>query len=224
MIGKVIAGLVAVSMGLYSTYVTQTAPGELVMTVEPDVESTREVTAEEMECARAVIRLKLDGAGLIEVKVKEGEGKQIIIDAPSTDMKEAITKAVCEETAGLQFLDNNGNVLMEGTSEYISSAESTYGNTWEYGNNFEHYVSISFTPAGREKFKEITRMAVDKTADGGNIIAIAVGGVVYSSPIVAEVIDSDSCIVTGNFDKEAADELANVINAGRLNFGFKIVE
>lgn len=224
MFGKIVAGIVAVSMGLYSTYVSETAPGELVMTIEPDVENAREITAAEMESAQSVIRLKLDAAGLVEVKVKKGDGNRIVIDAPNIEMKDTITAAVCSDAPGLQFLDAAGNVLMDGTGEYISSARSSFGNIAGYGNPPQYYVSIYFTPAGREKFKEITETAVSKIQIGENIISIAVGGVVYSSPTVYEVIDSDSCIVSGDFDKESADNLANIINAGSLDFGFRIVE
>ncbi len=226
MLIKFIAGIMAAGIALSGGYIPkeEILPPEVVVTIEPDVEDLSEITDEEMKITETVVRNRLDAVGLVEVEV-ERDGKQIKVKAWDSEIEDEIIEAVLKKTGGLQFLDVDGNVLMEGTSEYISSAKWTCGYTGPISSHSpEHYVSIYFTPAGREKFKEITEIAVEKISTGENIIAIAVDGVVYSSPLVTEVIDSDSCIVTGEFDEKSAKELANVINSGLLDFDLKIVK
>lgn len=115
---------------------------------------------------------------------------------------------------GLQFLDVDGNVLMNGSAEYIESARATFGQGSKYGNT-QYYVTIYFTPEGTEKFKSVTETVLEKRANDGNYIAIAVDGVVCATPMVNEVIYSDTCIITdSSFTKETVEELATAINDG----------
>lgn len=224
-LGKLIAGMLMAAIGLNGGYavIEEILPAELVVMVEPDVEDLTSVTNEEMKSAEAVIKARLDSAGLIELKVKRDGDYRIKIEAPDKEMEDVITEAVSKKAGKLQFLDADGNVAVDGSEKYIESARATFGPIDEYGNA-QHYVAIYFTPEGQAAFKAATEAAVAKIASGENYIPIVVDSVVYSVPSVYEVIDSDSCIITGDFDKETATDLANVINAGRLDFGFKIVE
>ena len=45
-----------------------------------------------------------------------------------------------------------------------------------------------------------------------------------SLSICFEKIDNDSCVITGNFTRDSATELANLINAGQIPFSLKQVE
>ncbi|MGM9552578.1 MAG: protein translocase subunit SecD [Clostridia bacterium] len=196
--------------------------GGSVIVFEPDVENLSTVTAEQLDSAENIIRVRLDSLGQTEATVTRQGEYGIRVEIPNIDdPNEAV--AYIGQTAALQFLDIDGNVVMEGNETYVDSATSIFGQTTEYGNS-QHYVELSLTKEGRAAFKTATENAIARTSEGGNVIVIALDGVPYSWPRVNEVIDSDKCIITGDFDKETAKELADVINSGRLPFSLKDTE
>lgn len=196
--------------------------GGSVIVFEPDVEDLSAISEEDVDSAENIIRVRLTSMGETEATVSRQGEYGIRVEIPNIDdPNEAV--AYIGQTAALQFMDVDGNVVMDGTETYVQSATATFGQTAEYGNS-QHYVVLSLTSEGRAAFKTATENAVARTAEGGNFILIALDGMVYSAPSVKEVIDSDSCIITGNFDKDSAKELADVINSGRLPFSLKDTE
>ncbi len=196
--------------------------GGSVIVFEPDVEDLGAVTAEQLDSAENIIRVRLDSIGQTEATVSRQGEYGIRVEIPNIDdPNEAV--AYIGQTAALQFLDVDGNVVMEGNETYVNSATATFGQTSQYSNS-EHYVVLSLTSEGQAAFKAATEQAVARSSEGGNYILIALDGMVYSAPMVNEVIDSDSCIISGSFDKETAKELADVINSGRLPFSLKDTE
>lgn len=196
--------------------------GGSVIVFEPDVEDLSTISAEDVDSAENIIRVRLTSMGETEATVTRQGDYGIRVEIPNIDdPNEAV--AYIGQTAALQFMDIDGNVVMDGTETYVQSATATFGPMDEYGNQ-GHYVTLSLTSEGRAAFKTATEQALTRTAEGGNVIIIALDGVPYSWPMVSQVIDSDSCIITGNFDKESAKELADVINSGRLPFSLKDTE
>ena len=126
-------------------------------------------------------------------------------------------------TAKLEFLDADKNVIMDGSKKYVSGAVSKYGQLSEGGSN-EYYVQLSFSKEGQKVFKEATEKAVAATSENKNYISIALDGEVQMSPSVKEVIDSDSCVITGGYTAEAAESVANLISSGQLPFSLKDAE
>lgn len=78
-------------------------------------------------------------------------------------------------------------------------------------------VSIRFTERGAEKWKQLTENNVNRC------IAIVMDNRVYSNPLVMEPITSGETVISGNFTKEEASNLASLLNAGSLPIGAKIV-
>lgn len=224
MLVRLIAGMMAAGIALSGGYVPkeEILPPEVVVTIEPDLEDLSAITDEEMKIVKTVVRNRLDAAGLVDVEV-EKDGKQIKVKAWDEEIEDEIVEAVMQKSGGLQFLDVDGNVLMEGNAKNIESAKAAFGPIDAYGNA-QHYVTVYFTDEGRAAFKAATEAVVGKIAEGGNYISIVVDGTVYSNPAVYEVIDADSCMINGSFDKETAAEMANVINSGLLEFDLRIVE
>ena len=111
---------------------------------------------------------------------------------------------------------------MEGSSEHLKKAEPKHGQTSE-NSDAQYYIEISFTKAGREKFKEATQKAVVADADK-QFISIALDGSVQMAPRINEVIDSDTCILSGEYTKESAQDIAKLINSGTLPFKLKIIK
>ena len=189
---------------------------------EPDVEDVSKVSAEQIDAAEGIIRARLDSIGQSEATIAQQGGYSLRVELPNVDdSNEAV--ALIGQTAALQFMNANGEVVMEGDSEHVQKAMATFGQVDDYGNQ-GYYVQLTLTDKGREKFKEATQNAVALSGSGMNFIAICMDGVPYSMPSVKEVIDSDTCVITGDFTQEDAEDLANVINSGRLPFSLTVAE
>ncbi|MFM9079734.1 MAG: protein translocase subunit SecD [Opitutaceae bacterium] len=75
-------------------------------------------------------------------------------------------------------------------------------------------VIMEFTPEGRKRFADVTRVIADQGQRNGALgrLAIVLDGKLYSAPTVREEINSDSAQITGSFSDREAINLANVLN------------
>lgn len=176
--------------------------------------------AEDMKIAQQMIRRRLTGKGFTEATVALQGDRRISVEIPQiTNPEEAVQ--TLGSTAQLTFADMDGKVWLTGSE--IKKAAAVYGKpSNQYLENI-NYVEIEFKTEGIQKFAEATA-AVSARTDGTNQLLIIMDDQVVSSPNVSEKIDSDSCIISGSFDKESATELANLINVGQMPFSLKQVE
>ena len=196
--------------------------GGSIIVFEPDVKDLSKVTDDEMGAAESIIRARLDAQGYSEATISRQGDTGIRVEIPNIDdPQEAVS--MIGATAKLEFLDADGNVIMDGSKENVSGAVSKYGPVTEMGDN-EYYVELSFAKGGREKFKAATQKAVSAISENKNYISIALDGEVQMSPTVKDVIDSESCIITGEYDADGAQAVANLISSGQLPFSLKDAE
>ena len=193
--------------------------GGSIIVFEPDVDDLSKVSGSDMDVAESIIRARLDSRGYAEATISRQGDTGIRVEIPNIDDPQAAV-AMIGATAKLEFLDANGNVIMDGSKDFISGATSKYGTTTDYGPNV-YYVQLSFTKEGQAKFKDATQAAIQS---GNPIISIALDGVIQMSPQVNEVIDSESCIITGNYDADSAQDVADLISSGQLPFSLKETE
>lgn len=196
--------------------------GGSIIVFEPDVKDLSKVTSDEMGAAESIIRARLDAAGYSEATISRQGDTGIRVEIPNIDDPQEAVKMI-GATAKLEFLDADKNVIMDGSKKYVSGAVSKYGQISEGGSN-EYYVQLSFSKEGQKVFKEATEKAVAATSENKNYISIALDGEVQMSPSVKEVIDSDSCVITGGYTAEAAESVANLISSGQLPFSLKDAE
>lgn len=196
--------------------------GGSIIVFEPDVKDLSKVTSDEMGAAESIIRARLDAAGYSEATISRQGDTGIRVEIPNIDDPQEAVKMI-GATAKLEFLDADGGVIMDGSKKYVSGAVSKYGQISEGGSN-EYYVQLSFSKDGRKVFKEATHKAVSASSEDKKIISIALDGEVQMSPRVQEVIDSDSCVITGGYTAEAAESVANLISSGQLPFSLKDAE
>jgi len=194
--------------------------GGSVIVFEPDVKDLSKVSAADMDAAEAIIRTRLDYLNYTEATLSRQGKTGLRVEIPGIDDPQEAVKQI-GATAKLEFLDADGKVIMDAQGN-VKKATAVYGQATEHGNN-EHYVQLSFTSQGRKKFAEATKVAIE-AGPGKNIIAIALDGVVQMSPTVNEYIDSDSCVMTGNYTKESAQAVADLITSGQLPFSLKDAE
>ncbi len=140
-----------------------------------------------------------------EAQVYQEGDNRINVEIPGvTDANEILEEL--GTPGSLQFLDENGDVVLEGSD--VASAE---GEAISETSGTEYIVSLTFTQEGAEKFAEVTTENVGKT------ISIVYDGEVVSAPTVQEAITSGSCQIDGMASLESARELASFIRIGGLN-------
>lgn len=188
-------------------------------------------TQEQMEAVKSVYETRLNGAGYTESRISINEGGKITIEIPngsaptkegeeakgttSTDTDEAVE--LLSQVAKLTFRDSEGNVVVNG--DEVKSAQSLYGSP-DGTSASQYYVQLSFKPEGQTKFAEATAAAASKSSPD-NVIMIYMDETCISAPTVKTAIDSDTCVISGQFTAEESAKLANQINSGNLPFEMK---
>lgn len=211
-------------------------------------------TPEQMSAAKSVIELRLVTNNVTDYELyQDNDNGLIIVRYPwKEDEKEFDPSAAIQElaaTAKLTFregqsyttqeYDSNGDLVYKtpsGTTashiyldgSYIKSAKAEYVQL-NNGGAAQYIVSLELSDKGRELFKEATTELSAKPS-GENVMSIWMDDTMISNPSVSEVIDSNSCMITGGenadgtkgFTASEATALANKINAGALPFELEV--
>ncbi len=178
------------------------------------------VTEEEMAIVEDVMRTRLAYLGYTEARVSQlqGDADRIRVEVPNIDAEEAI--ALLGSTAKLTFKNAADEVVLEGKD--VANAMYAYGQVNEF-TAAQHHVKMELTEEGRAKFATATEAAA-KLPAGENIIQICMDDAVISAPAVQEKIDSTECVITGAFEREDANMLANQIKSGQLPVELEAIE
>ncbi|MEY3966089.1 MAG: hypothetical protein RL263_1258 [Bacteroidota bacterium] len=108
--------------------------------------------------------------------------------------------------------DRDGNAALASGDENI--IEDARENTNQTG---QIEVVMQMTPAAATRWAQVTG------ANVGKYIAIVLDNRVYSAPVVNQKITGGNSQISGNFDIREAQDLANVLKAGKLPAPAKIV-
>ncbi len=169
----------------------------------------------EMDIVEAIFQARLTGAGYTEARISRGNNGQITVEIPSvTDTDEAAR--LLGSTAQLTFRNADGETVLDGAAD-IKNAEYQYGQTDEL-SPVMHYVKLTLTRDAVTKFAEATKAAAARSDEAERYIAIYMDDNMISAPMVSEEINSETCVIQGNFTRETAQELANQIKSGQLPF------
>ena len=201
--------------------------GGSIITFEGTADEDRpaEELSRNMEIVVDMLRQRLDFQGLTEAQVYQAGDRRVTVEIPSiSDPEEAVQ--TLGSTAQLQFLDDDGNVILEGNQ--VADATAEYGAIDSTGVK-QNYVSLELTDEGLEIFTEATKKAAAAESEGKNHINIVMDGQTISSPAVSSQyaetgITSKEVMITGGFTAEEAGLLANNIALGQLPFGLEQVE
>ncbi len=183
--------------------------GGVFVVLEAETDATGDELNKIMNQTKEVIERRVNGLGLTEPNiVREGE-KRIRIELPGAkNATDAI--AVIGQTAQLQFIKPNGEVVL--TGEQVKNAEVVFES--EKGNIPS--VALEFNSEGAKAFQEATRELASKTNIEEKIIAIVLDNVPISTPAVQNEIPNGRGVITGNFTLEEASQLAALIRGGAL--------
>ncbi len=106
----------------------------------------------------------------------------------------------------------NGEPALPG--EVVTSARKQVSQDGEIG------VSMTMSPEGANDWKRITAQAAPTT----DAIAIMLDDKIYSAPTVRNEIANGMSEISGGFDDREAEDLANILKAGKLPAPTRIVE
>ncbi len=211
--------------------------GGLQVVLEADVPEGTEVTAEQMEVARAIIENRTNALGVSENIVQVAGETRIVGEFPGLSESEAAAiLAIIQQTGQLEFVELGNTYLPDGTviETYTGDApppgmESAY-HTIMTGADLEAVgvdvdqltgepvVAFSLTTEGAAIFAAYT------STHSGQILGIALDKTIISAPTIDEPITSGSGIIRGSFTSESANALAVQLRYGSLPVPLIVVD
>ncbi len=179
----------------------------------PDIEDA-EITDENMDSAKEIIETRLVNKNITDYEVfVDYEKHQVVVRFPQPsdgsekfDAQEVVNDL--GETAQLTFCRNTDTEEIILTGDDVEKAEGGYIEGTGY------VVNLTLKSSGVSKFSSATK---ELAAESGTI-SIWMDDIQVSNPRVNEQIDSKTCYIEGMESAEAAQELADKINAGALPF------
>lgn len=188
---------------------------------EPDENAENFDMATALDTVESMLRQRLDTLGYTEATIAKMGTDRIRVEIPGIDDPEDALKKL-GSTAKLEFLDSSGNVILEGKD--VKEAVANYGQTSESSMGSQYYVSLTFNDSGRQKFADATEKMAKLASSSKNYIDIELDGENISRASVSYRIDSDSCMISGNFTKDEAVYLAELISSGQLPVVLREIE
>lgn len=191
-------------------------------------ESGKDATSDELSAAAEVMRQRLVTLNITDYEVYTYDASnRIIVRFPwkegETDFDAESAIAELGDTAVLTFresdeVDSDGlpsgvtkeTVILEGKD--VKSAKAKYGPIDSSGTQ-QWYVELNLNDSGKDAFAEATtRLA------GEDCISIWMDDTQISAPNVNSAITDGTAIISGSFNQDSAESLANKINGGALPF------
>ena len=189
--------------------------GGVSITFEAKLGDNEELTLDTaLTKVESIFRERLDLLNYSEATIARVGDGELRVDVPGFDDPTEAAQLL-GKTAKLQFKNADDVVLFEG--DVVEKAEAAFGPVGATGAS-QHYIALTLTDKGQELFAKATAEASSKANKdaGKNYIKIVLDGVDLSVPYVEETINDKSCTISGSFTKEAAVELAGLIDAGNL--------
>ncbi len=185
-------------------------------------------TADQNEAVKSVLQDRLDRQGYTEAVVYN-DNNRYTVEVPGQEADEELV-ALLGKTARLNFRYNGTEII---GSDGIESAEAGIERDSKTGAN-QDVVRLSFTPEARKAFFTATTSAsaaynTDPSSDASKIFIYLDDEQISAPQVSSGPIDDDSCIITmgggqGVDTAKEAENLANLINSGKLPFALTEVE
>lgn len=188
-----------------------------------------DASEEQLEAVSEVMKQRLVTLNITDYEVyTDDNSNSVIVRFPwkAGESKFDADAAIKElgETAVLSFrkgteTDENGkpkgDLVFEGSQ--VKKAEAVYIPTDSLGKTYQWAVSLKLKNEGAKAFAKAT----EELAQTKGSIAIWMDDQMISAPTVQEQIGNGEAIISGSFDNESAQSLANKINGGALPFNLE---
>ncbi|NLU48566.1 MAG: protein translocase subunit SecD [Syntrophomonadaceae bacterium] len=185
--------------------------GGLRVVLEAEELEGEKVTQDTIEKALGILRTRGDALGVKETVLYPQGDKRVVIEIAGEDDPEAAVN-ILKNTAQLQFMDEEGNVVLTGKNLVDAQAQMKRD-----GSN-EAEIALEFDKEGTELFAKATSENVGKP------IIIVLDGQPISAPTVREPITNGQAVITGNFTAKEAQDLAVLLRSGALPVSLKVME
>ena len=165
--------------------------------------------------ARIGVVLVEDTAKVNEIMSREDIRSLLTGDLRNTKfLWSAKPLVVSGEEVGLEYvaIKSNRDDVAQLAGDVIVDANSEIDPTGSVN------VSMRMNAQGAKKWKKITENNIDRQ------VAIVLDNYVYSFPTVNDVIPNGSSSISGNFTVEEAEDLSNILKAGKLPAPAKIIQ
>ena len=172
-----------------------------VYTVYQAKDSTVDDFEAKMDSTVSILTSRLTRQGFTEATVTRQGNDRIRVEIPNVSDPNEILRII-GTPAQLNFIDEDGNVLMEG-SMVKNAARSQ-------DENGQPCIAFELNDEGAKIFAEATAANLGKT------ISITLDGETISTARVNSVIAGGKGEITGNFTAESAENLATLILPGAL--------
>ena len=191
------------SGGVYIVYQAKDSEGNLMS----------DPSGDDMSAASQLLRTRLDLSGWTDGEVSIEGGNRLRVEIPGIDNAEEAIKGI-GQAGVLAFLDETGNVVVSGDKVANASVGISDSSTGKAGY---YCINLEFNSEGAGDFKTATENNIGKP------IYITLDGVPLSWPTVQNVIPNGRATITGEFGKEEATTLANLINSWSGRFEHKFI-
>jgi len=221
--------------------------GGVQVLLEADVPASQQVTDAEMNAARSIVENRVNGLGVAEAVVARAGSRRIIVELPGVADQEQAKNTV-KQTALLEFVDMSSitqpeAIAMKDAGDTIVtnyqpttvftptqplSPTQTIWTTIMTGKDLKnaavsvstgaYEVSFELTSSGAQTFKDFTSTHI------GKVLAIVLDKKIISAPTINDAITDGRGVITGNFTRDTANQLAVQLRYGALPIPLKIVE
>lgn len=178
-----------------------------------------EITPDVMDSLQYSIENRVNALGVAETLVQRVGKDRLLIEIPNiSDPQKA--KEYLGKTANLEFkkraAGSNGQETWVSTGVSGKDLKNSYLGTDPSGR--EWHVNFVLNDKGAKKFGKVTSELV------GQPLGIFFDGELVSSPVVNTPITGGEGYISGNFKKEEAQNMVNLLNAGALPVPAAIIE
>ena len=163
-----------------------------------------------MQRVVSIMERRINELGLTEPIIQREGERRIIIELPGIKDPDKAIETI-GKTAMLEFKDEEGNTLLNGTD--LKDAQAAMNQ-----QNNQCVVNLEFSDEGAQKFADATMNNV------GRQIAILLDGEILTNPVVREPILGGKAEISGQRDLEEAQHLAVLLRSGALPVKVNIIE
>ena len=185
--------------------------GGLRVVLEAEETEGEKVTSDTIDKAVGILRTRVDALGVKETALYPQGDKRVVIEIAGEDDPEAAVNML-KNTAQLQFMDEEGNVVLTGKNLVDAQAQM------KRDGSGQAEIALEFDKEGTKLFGEAT------TANVGKPLIIVLDNQAISAPIVNEPIMDGHAVITGNFTAKEAQDLAVLLRSGALPVSFQVME
>ncbi|MAN75250.1 MAG: protein translocase subunit SecD [Henriciella sp.] len=220
--------------------IEQTAPERILVSVSEDAQQA--LAADAQSTMITIIRRRLDPDGVSEISITPQGDTRIVIEAPgeadprriknilsqagrltfnmaNTDQSSINAAQATRPPPGFELLEDQlGRLILVNRTPVVTGSDIATASQGRDPDDNSPAVDFRLNGTGAERFGQTT------ASNRGRIFAIVLDGTVMSAPRINEPIWGGNVQITGDFELEEAQDLADIIEAGELPAKLNFIE